>query len=150
VNLTSVALIWGTSLFSSKSPTQKTHMEIVASARVICRSRPVVAAIPPIVDLVASFLAPPDSWTVEVAIQRGCTHLVRHLLDELEADPEIHHLIKRSRARKYLSEAAAVGDIALLEYLVARFGCCVDGWAIAQAVKGSQLEALQWLYECAS
>jgi hypothetical protein len=74
----------------------------------------------------SSFLAPPDSWRTERAIQRGCNRLARHLLDKLEDDPEIHHFIKRSRARKYLSEATAVGDLSLLEHLVARFWCCVD------------------------
>jgi len=122
-------------------------MEIVTSARAVCRSRPQVVALSHVCDLIASCLAPPKSWTIETAIYRGCAHLSRHLLDELAENPELHFLTKRARARQYLSVAASVGDIALMEHLVERFGCCVDSLAVTETVEGGHLEALQWLFD---
>jgi hypothetical protein len=122
-------------------------MELVMSARVVCLSRPHVIALPHVCDFIASCLAPPKSWTIETAICHGCAHLAQHLLDELADNPKLHYLVKRSRARRYLSVASSVGDIALMAHLVERFGCCVDALVVKKAVKGGHLEALQWLYD---
>jgi hypothetical protein len=122
-------------------------MELVTSARVVCRSRPQVAALMHVCDLIASCLAPPKSWTIETAIRHGCVHLTRHLLNELADEPELYYLLKRWRARLYLSVAASVGDISLMEHLVERFGCSCDDSAVREVVEGGHLESLQWLYD---
>lgn len=126
---------------------RKDVADLVTSARVVCASQPRVAALPHVRALIAAFLAPPGTWTTGRAIQCGCTHLALHILDALTSDTELHHATKRLRAQWVLPEAAAVGDVALMEHLATRFGCFPDDWSVTKAVAGGHFDAVQWLFD---
>jgi len=121
--------------------------ELVTSARVVCRSRPAIAALTHVCGLIGSFLTPPRTWTIPRAIRSGSTHLADIVVATLAADSSVRELEKRSQARKGVHAAASVGNADLIQRLVETFGCAVDEWGAREAVRGGHMEALQRIYD---
>lgn len=120
---------------------------MITRARVVCHSRPAIAALAHVCGLIGSFLTPPRAWTIPRAIRSGSTHFVDIVVATLAADSSIRELEKRWQARKGVHAAASVGNADLIQRLVETFGCAVDEVGAREAVRGGHLEALQRIYD---